>query len=81
MTDELCRDKRQRVATENGKNLTSQLRQRKFILQQSSFQQDVNTRKNLSRERSCRHDTDFFNMETLVETKKELRRKTFVTTR
>ena len=29
---ELCRDKRQRVAIENGKNLTIQLRQRKFML-------------------------------------------------
>ena len=34
MTDELCREKRQRVATENGKNLTSQLRQIKFMLRQ-----------------------------------------------
>ena len=31
---ELCRDKRQRVTTENGKNLTIQLRQRKFMLRQ-----------------------------------------------
>ena len=29
---ELCRDKRQRVETENGNNLTIQLRQRKFML-------------------------------------------------
>ena len=32
--NELYRDKRQRVATENGKNLTIQLRQRKFMLRQ-----------------------------------------------
>ena len=31
--DELCRDKRQRVATEHGKNVTSQLRQRDIMLQ------------------------------------------------
>ena len=29
---ELCHEKRQRVATENGKNVTSQLRQRKLML-------------------------------------------------
>ena len=32
--EELCRDKRQRVATEHGKNVTSQLRQRKIMLRQ-----------------------------------------------
>ena len=31
---ELCHDKRQCVATENGKNLKIQLRQRKFMLRQ-----------------------------------------------
>ena len=30
--EELCRDKRQRVATEHGKNVTSQLRQREIML-------------------------------------------------
>ena len=33
--EELCGDKRQRVATKHGKNVTSQLRQRKIILRQS----------------------------------------------
>ena len=32
--EELCRDKRQRVATKHGKNVTSQLRQRKIMLRQ-----------------------------------------------
>ena len=32
--DELCRDKRQRVVIEHGKNVTSQLRQRKIMLRQ-----------------------------------------------
>ena len=32
--EELCRDKRKRVATEHGKNVTSQLRQRKIMLRQ-----------------------------------------------
>ena len=30
--EELCHDKRQRVATEHGKNVTSQLRQREIML-------------------------------------------------
>ena len=32
--EELCRDKRQHVATEHGKSVTSQLRQREIMLQQ-----------------------------------------------
>ena len=32
--EELCRDKRQRVTTDHGKNLTSQLRQREIMLRQ-----------------------------------------------
>ena len=32
--EKLCREKRQRVAIEHGKNVTSQLRQRKIMLQQ-----------------------------------------------
>ena len=57
LAKELCRDKRQCVAIENGKNMTIQLRQRKFMLRQSFFQQDVNTRKNLSRQSSSCRDT------------------------
>ena len=32
--DEICRDKRQRVATEHEKNVISQLKQRKIMLRQ-----------------------------------------------
>ena len=32
--EKLCRDKRQHVVTEHGKNVTSQLRQRKLMLRQ-----------------------------------------------
>ena len=35
MAKEICRDKRQRVATKHGKNVTSQMRQREIMLQQS----------------------------------------------
>ena len=53
--EELYRDKRQRIATEHGKNVTSQLRQRKIMLRQglaAGFQhqeEPVTTYKLLSR--------------------------------
>ena len=50
---ELCRDKRQCVAPKNGKNLTSQLRQRKFMLQQGFSV-------------GCQHQEEFFTTNKLL---------------
>ena len=53
--EELCSDKRQRVTTEHGKNVTSQLRQREKMLRQGlsarcqHYEEPVSTLKLLSR--------------------------------
>ena len=136
LIDELYRNKRQRVETKNWKNITSQLRQRKFMLRQflagcqnkeeivttkkllslqmkqeegrnsvatkyllsrqeikEQYKKNTTTdklrcnimkniRQNLYRDRIlfCR-DTDYCNMEKLVEIEEELRRKISIATR
>ena len=68
--EELCRDKRQLVATDNEKNMTNQLRHREFMLRQD-FQQVVNIRQDL-----CR-DIDYFNMKKLLGQKKSFKERIF----
>ena len=64
LIDELYRNKRQRVMTKNGKNITSQLRERKFMLRQflagsQNKEEIVTTKKLLSLQMKQEEDRNF----------------------
>ena len=71
LTSELCRNIKQRVETANGKNRTSQMRQKQFMLRHN----DEHKAEVCHNKTIFYRDTDYCNMEKPVETEEKLRKK------